>query len=51
MLISEDTEHRSVGLLLGEETGVVLVVVLVPVYDDMLGSGDQAVLNATESSQ
>ena len=37
--ISQDAEHRAVGLFFGEQTGVVFVVVLVPVDDDVFRDG------------
>ena len=36
---TQDTEHRAVGLFFGEQTGVVFVVVLVPVDDDVFRDG------------
>ena len=49
--ISQDAEHRAVGLFFGEQAGVVFVVVLVPVDDDVLRCGDQAVLDAAEAAE
>ena len=37
--ISQDAEHRAVGLFFGEQAGVVFVVVLVPVDDDVFRDG------------
>ena len=37
--ISQDAEHRTVGLFFGEQAGVVFVVVLVPVDDDVFRDG------------
>lgn len=36
---TQDTEHRAVGLFFGEQTGVVFVVFLVPVDDDVFRDG------------
>ena len=39
--ISQDAEHRAVGLFFGEQAGVVFVVVLVPVDDDVFRDGSR----------
>ena len=39
--MSQDAEHRAVGLFFGEQTGVVFVVVLVPVDDDVFRDGSR----------
>ena len=49
--ISQDAEHRAVGLFFGEQAGVVFVVVLVPVDDDVFGGRNQTVLDAAEAAQ
>lgn len=49
--VAEDAHHRAVALLLGEETGVVFVVTLVAVNDNVFRGGDQTVLNAAEAAQ
>ena len=49
--VAQDAEHRTVGLLLGEQTRVVLVVGLVAVDDDVFRGGDQAVLDAAEAAE
>lgn len=51
MVSTQDAEHRTVGLFLGEKARVIFVVVFVPVDDDMLRRRDQAVLNASETAQ
>ncbi len=48
--ISQDAEHRAVGLFFGEQAGVVFVVVLVPVDDDVFGGRNQTVLDAAEAA-
>ena len=48
--ISQDAEHRAVGLFFGEQTGVVFVVVFVPVDDDVFGGRNQTVLDAAEAA-
>ena len=40
----------SVGLFFGEQAGVVFVVVLVPVDDDVFGGRNQTVLDAAEAA-
>ena len=50
-LVSEYSEHRAVGLLLGEQARVILVVRLVAVDDHVLGCGDQAVLDAAIAAE
>ena len=49
--ISQDAEHRAVGLFFGEQAGVVFVVVLVPVDDDVFGGRNQTVLDAAEAAR
>ena len=49
--ISQDAEHRAVGLFFGEQAGVVFVVRLVAVDDHVLRGGDQAVLDAAEAAE
>ena len=49
-LVPEYSQHRAVGLLLGEQARVILVVRLVAVDDHVLGCGDQAVLDAAEAA-
>ena len=39
--MSQDAEHRAVGLFFGEQAGVVFVVVLVPVDDDVFRDGSR----------
>ena len=50
-LIPQNTHHRTVTLLFGKKAGVIFIVVLIPVYNDMLGRRDQAVLNAAVTSK
>ena len=50
-LVAEYPQHRAVGLLLGEEPRIVLVIALVAVDDDVLRCRDQAVLDAAETAQ
>ena len=50
-LVPEYAQHRAVGLLLGEQARVILVVRLVAVDDHVLGCGDQAVLDAAEAAE
>ena len=44
--IAQNPHHRPVALLLGEQPGVVLVVALVAIDDDVLRRRDQAMRNA-----
>lgn len=41
---------EAVGLFFGEQAGVVFVVVLVPVDDDVFGGRNQTVLDAAEAA-
>ena len=49
-LVAEDTKHRTITLLLGKESGVILAGLLVDVDEDVLGCGGQTVLNTAKAA-
>ena len=50
MLVAQNSHHRAVALLLGEQSGIVLAGLLVNVDEDMFGRGGEAVLNTTKAT-